>query len=146
MSNLISGNLVCFDVEASTKEEVIRILAEKMAEDGRLTDTEQYVQAVLDREQHYSTGVGFEVATPHAKTDAVKLPSLAFARLTNPIQWDEDETASLIFQIGVPAADGGNRHLEILAKLSRNLIHEEFREQLAQATTAQQVIELVGNV
>lgn len=146
MERLITENLVCFDVEAETKEDVIRCLAQKMAEEGRLNDLDGYVTAVLEREKTFSTGVGFSVATPHAKTDTVKTASLAFARLTHEIQWDEEEKASIIFQIGIPTADKGDRHLQILAALSRKLIHDDFREKIINAKNPREILELIGEI
>ena len=40
----------------------------------------------------------------------------------------------------------GDRHLEILAALFRKIMHDDFREQLAGAGTADEVIELIGIV
>lgn len=47
-------------------------------EAGGLVDREQYKQALYDREREGSTGIGFGIAIPHGKSDAVKHPCLAF--------------------------------------------------------------------
>lgn len=146
MEKLINEQLVCFDVDAKNREEVIAFIGEKLDAEGRLEDKAEYIKAVLDRESSSSTAIGFSVATPHAKTDAAKTPSLAFARLKNPIDWDGEEEASIIFQIAIPAKDKGERHLQILAALSRKLIHADFREKLMKATEASQILELIGEV
>ena len=91
MEQVITTDLVCLDVEAESKEDVIRLLAEKLDGAGRLNDRETYIAEVFKREETYATGVGFSVATPHAKTDAVKTASVAFARLKKAIHWDEDD-------------------------------------------------------
>lgn len=140
---LITEGIVLFDVEATGKEDVIEQLADAMAADGRLVDRDQYVADVLKREEEFSTSIGFGVATPHAKADSVATPSLGYARLAKPMMWDEDEVDT-IFQIAVPLADAGERHLQILAQISRHLIHADFRERLAAATTAAEVIALVN--
>ena len=143
---LINENLVLFDVEAETREDVIRCIAERMDSEGRLADKQGYVDAVLKRESSSSTAVGFSVATPHAKTDAAKVATLAFARLKKEIAWDEDENASIIFQIAIPAKDKGERHLQILAALSRKLVHGDFRDKIMAATDPKEVLELIGEV
>lgn len=140
---LMSEALVLFDVKASKKEDVITALADAMAGDGRLNDRDQYVADVLKREEEFSTSIGFGVATPHAKADSVATPSLGYARLAEPMMWDDDEVDT-IFQIAVPLADAGERHLQILAQISRHLIHADFRERLAAAKTAAEVIALVN--
>lgn len=144
MVPLIDETLICFDVKADSKEDIIAQLADRMNAAGRLTDRDGYIAAVLEREKHFSTGVGFSIATPHAKTDAVSVPSMAFARLDREIVWDEEENARFIFQIAVPEKDKGNRHLEILAQLSRKLMHEDFRESIEQIGNAADFIRLLG--
>lgn len=51
-----------------------------------------------------------------------------------------------MFQIGVPSPGQGDRHLEILAGLFRKVMHDDFREKLFSAKTADEVIELIGAV
>lgn len=143
---LMSREIVMFDVEAGSAEEVIRLIADAMEKDDRLTNKEGYVADVMTREASSSTAVGFSVATPHSKSVNVKEPSLAFVRLAKPIQWDDSEEVDIVFQIGVPSPGQGERHLEILAGLFRKIMHDDFREQLGNAKTAEEVIRLVGIV
>lgn len=105
-------------------------------------DKEAYVADVLKREEGAPTSIGFLIATPHAKSVHVKEPSLAFARLKDPVQW-ADEEVQMVFQIAVPDPEQGDRHLEILAKLSRKIIHDDFRDQLMKVTKEKEVLELV---
>lgn len=139
---LISENIVLFDMEASNKEEIIRQIADAMDEDQRLESKEGYIQDVLEREKTASTAIGYFTATPHAKSVHVKTPSLAFVRLANPVQWDEEEV-SMVFQIAVPSPGQGERHLEILAKLFRNLVYDEFRDQLRNLKNKKEVVDLL---
>lgn len=143
---LMAKELVMFDVEASTKEEVISIIAEEMRKDGRLIDKEGYVADVMKREAGSSTAVGFDVATPHAKSVHVKEATLAVVKLKNEINWDDDDVVSTVFMIGVPSPGQGDKHLDILSKLFRNLVHEDFRDKLSAATTAEDIIALIGHL
>ena len=146
MTKIMTPELVCLDVNVSSKEEIISLLAEKMDQCGRLNQKEEYIKAVFEREASFTTAVGFSVATPHAKTDAVKVVSVAFARLSKEIPWDEEENVSFVFQIAVPTSEAGNRHLQILAGLSRRLMHDEFRNQISNVKSAEELIELIGEI
>lgn len=139
---LMNENIVLFDVEASNKEDVIRLIADLMDKDGRLEDKEGYIEDVLKREESSSTAIGFSTATPHAKSVSVKEPSLAFVRLKQPMQWDEEEV-TMVFQIAVPSPGQGDRHLEILAKLFRHLVYDEFRSKLSAAKNQTEVVDLL---
>ena len=146
MDNLITEKLVALDLDAVTKGEVIRHLAGLMKKDGRLNDEDAYIKSVFDREHEFATAMGYSVAIPHGKTDAVKTPALGFARVKTPIQWSDDETVQYIFQIAVPASAAGDYHLQVLAALSRQLIHEEFVDKLGKIKDPKDIVELVGTV
>lgn len=139
---LMNEGLIVFDMEADSKEEVILNIAGVMEKQGRLKDKAAYVADVLKREEGAPTSIGFLIATPHAKSVYVKEPSLAFARLKDPVQW-ADEQVQMVFQIAVPDPGAGDRHLEILAKLSRKIIHDDFRDQLMKVTKEKEVLDLV---
>lgn len=143
---LMSAELVMFDVEADTALDVMRIATEAMDKDGRILNKEGYVADVMARESRSSTAVGFSLATPHAKSTFVKEESLTFIRLKNKIKWDDSEMVDIIFQIGVPSPAQGDRHLEILAALFRKITHADFREKLINAKTSEEIINLVGEV
>ena len=141
--DLMSASTVVLDAACKTKEDVVALMADAMDADGRLVDRDAYVGAVFQREEEFSTAIGFGVATPHAKTDAVRVASLGFVRLAEPMPWDGEEV-SMVFQIAVPMADAGDRHLQIMAQVSRHLIHEDFRQRLASAQTPEEVVALMG--
>jgi PTS system fructose-specific IIA component len=143
---IINESLINLNIKNATKEEVIRELAELANTEGRLEDIETYVKAVLHREDEYSTAVGFGVAIPHGKTNAVKEPFLTFAKV-NQVDWNalDGEPVDLVFMIGVPEESAGSLHLKILAGISRKLMKDEFREGLRASKTEADVIELLKN-
>lgn len=87
---------------------------------------------MLDRESLTTTGVGFRIAIPHGKTDAVREASVAFARLAKPIDWEamDGKPVDTVFQLTVPDNSKGDAHLQLLSALSRRLIHTGFRDQI----------------
>ncbi|MFA9398580.1 MAG: PTS sugar transporter subunit IIA [Clostridiaceae bacterium] len=145
MDKLINTDLIVLGLDGETKEDVIRKMASLLESQGRISNYEEYVKAVLDREEVFPTAVGYGVSIPHGKTDAVKQASLAFARLNNAVKWsdEEDEDAKYVFLIAVPESEAGNKHLMILADISRKIMREEFREKLEQAQTELEVFELL---
>lgn len=141
---IISENLVRLNLDASTKEEVLRQLAKTAAENGKVNNEDAYVEAVLKREEEYSTAVGFGVAIPHGKSDAVNEPFFMFASV-NKIDWKslDGEPVDMVFLIGVPTSDAGSTHLKILAALSRKLMKAPFRDALRQAKSPEDVIKVL---
>jgi fructose-specific phosphotransferase system IIA component len=139
ITNNLQPELILLDVYVKSREEIIDQLAKIMGTKGVFTDPDAYLEQVYKRERNGSTAIGFEVAIPHGKSKGVAKPTVAFARLANPITWDGEETVSLVFLIAVPEEEAGDEHLKILASLSRKLIHEEFRQLLKTAATKAEI-------
>lgn len=143
-SMLINEDLIVLNLPAKSKEEAIQMLAEKAAAAGRVADIAGYREAVLHREGEYSTGMGFGVAIPHGKTNAVTEPLLMYATV-QPMDWQslDGNPIDIIFMIGVPADNAGDVHLKILANLSRRLMKEDFRTNLRAAQSAAAVLKVL---
>ena len=144
--SLMAAPFVVFDLEAENQEQIMNLLAEKMQQEGRLFDLPGYVEDVKAREAQASTAVGMGVATPHAKSVHVKTPSLAFARLRHPIDWDGKEQVDLVFQIAVPSPGQGDLHLKIISSLFRKMVYPEFLEKLKSAEKPEEVMALTGEM
>ncbi len=143
---LLQPESIFLPSSVTTREEAIQQLAEGMTAAGAVTDTADYVRAVLAREQQSSTGIGFGVAIPHGKASGVERAVLGFARFQQPIDWDslDGDPAQMAFMIGVPEANAGNEHLQILVALSRKLIHDEFRAELLQASSKEEILDILS--
>ena len=97
---LVTTNLAAADTAGAVEE-----LARLLEADGRLTDRDAYVRAVLAREQETGgTGMESGIAIPHAKSGAVARASVAFGRSPAGVDFGaEDGTkADLIFLIAAP--------------------------------------------
>lgn len=141
---IINENLVKLNLEASSREEVLKKLTKVASENGKVNDENTYIEAILKREEEFSTAVGFGVAIPHGKSDAVKEPFFMFSTVDS-IDWKsmDGDPVDLVFLIGVPANDAGSTHLKILAALSRKLMKEEFRDSLRSARTEKDIMDLL---
>lgn len=148
VTSLIKQESIVMSLDAQTKEECIEKMAGIMAGAGFVSDVAAYVETVLNREKSGSTGVGFGVAIPHGKSKGVRETGLAFAKLSKPIDWQslDDNPVSIVFLIAVPEEKAGNEHLHILAAISRKLIHEDFRQSLMEAQSAEDVIRILETV
>lgn len=144
MDNLITKDLIILDLEVDSKEEAINELAKVIEQQGRLINLDGFIKQVFKREDDFPTAIGFDVAIPHGKCDSVKSSSLAFAKLKNEVQWSEEEKVKYVFLIAVPEAEAGNTHLQILAQISRNLMRDEFREELENATEVNEFLDLLS--
>ena len=142
MSSLISASLVDLDVSAADKDAATRRLAELMHAEGRVTDLDTFLADVTAREAQMPTGLEGGIGIPHARSQAVTQPTVAFGRSGAGVDYGaSDGPAHLIFLIAAPAG-GGDEHLKVLAALARRLVHASFKEALMQAADAQDVVDL----
>lgn len=148
LSGYLTGATVRRELAAGDKVAAIREMAELLAAGGKVTDVDALVDAVLAREELGTTGLGEEIAIPHAKTDAVTAPVVGFARSAGGIEWGalDGTPARLVFMIAVPVGAAGDEHLRILALLARKLLDAGFRERLLGAGGGDAVLRVLAEV
>jgi PTS system fructose-specific IIA component len=143
VSTLITAELVDLELAGPDRGAATRSLAERLSGAGRVTDLVGFLADVASREAQMPTGLEGGIGIPHARSSHVTVPSLAFGRSGDGIDWGApDGPAHLIFLIAAPAS-GDADHMTILAALARRLVHASFREALSNATDPQQVAELI---
>jgi mannitol/fructose-specific phosphotransferase system IIA component (Ntr-type) len=92
--------------------------------------------AVEEREAVLSTGIGFGVAIPHARSPAVKELTLVCGVSPVPVPYDsiDGEPVRLFFLIVGPESSAG-QHVKILSRIARLVRRENVREKLCEART-----------
>ncbi|RDI43141.1 PTS fructose transporter subunit IIABC [Falsibacillus pallidus] len=144
ITELMTKDTMMLDLQSASKDEVIGELVSILEDDGKLNDAAMYKQAILKREEQSTTGIGDSVAIPHAKTSAVKSPAIAFGKSADGIDYDsfDGQPAHLFFMIA--ATEGANQtHLEALSRLSTILMNSEARNSLVNASSKDEVIEII---
>ncbi|MEU6120103.1 fructose-specific PTS transporter subunit EIIC [Streptomyces sp. NPDC047117] len=148
LSGYLTPDTVKVRLDASEKEAAIREMAELAAGTGKVADVGELVRVALAREAQGTTGLGEEIAIPHAKTDAVTAPVVGFARSPEGIDWGslDGTLAKLLFMISVPEAAAGDEHLRILALLSRKLMDTDFRARLQAAPDSDAIMAVLAEI
>ncbi len=145
MSDLITADLVLLDENlGETRFDVIAKLAQAVVNAGRATDFEQLYAAAEARESKTDTGIPGGIAIPHCRSAAVTEPTLAMARPNPAVSFGaKDGPADLIFFIAAP--DGADQaHLKLLSTLARSLMKKSFTASLREASSAEEIVELVN--
>lgn len=145
MSTIITPELVDLELDqiANDRAAATRALAHRLAETGRVTNLDGFLADVAAREEQMPTGLEGGIGIPHARSEHVTIPSLAFGRTQAGVDWGAaDGPAHLIFLIAAPSG-GGADHMTILAALARRLVHASFREALSDVADAQAAADLI---
>ena len=142
--DLLKKESISLDNKVSSKSEAIDTLVELMNKSGNLNDKKEYKEAVLQREELSTTGIGDGIAIPHAKTKAVRDAGLSSMVVKDGVDYDslDGEPANLFFMIAAPDGEN-NLHLEVLARLSTILMDSDFRESLINAKSKSEFLKLI---
>ncbi|GAA6326203.1 PTS fructose transporter subunit IIABC [Fusobacterium ulcerans] len=145
INNMLSENCINLNLKGTTKSEIIDELVEILYAAGKLNDKEEYKKEILKREAQSSTGLEEGIAIPHAKTSAVKIPSIAFGLSKAGVDYEslDGEPSKLFFMIAAPA-NASDTHIEVLSKLTTTLLDDDVRENLLKAASPKEVIEILS--
>ncbi|MHC4631737.1 MAG: PTS sugar transporter subunit IIA [Planctomycetota bacterium] len=146
LTQILQPNCVKVPVENKDKEDVITELVDLLDANGLLLDRDIALEAVLARERTRSTGTGAGIAIPHGKCNAVKELVMAIGIAHEPIEFESvDGKPVTILILLVSPADQTGPHIQALAKISRLMLDEEFKQKLEKAASADEVYELLNN-
>lgn len=131
------------DLKATTKEEALRELVDVLATSPLVTDKEELLNAIFEREKVISTGVGIEVALPHVKIPSVKDFVIAIGRSHKGIDFDslDEKPVYIIVMIGANDKQAGE-FLKVLAQLVLKLKNKNFRKAVMFAKSPKRIKEL----
>ncbi|MDF9505700.1 PTS fructose transporter subunit IIABC [Bacillus cereus] len=148
LTDITSLELIETDLKGETRDDIIDEMIQKLKQVGALYSVTEFKQAIMNREQEGTTGIGINIAIPHGKSDAVRKPSVVFGIKQSGVDWKslDGTEAKLIFMIAVPKENEGNQHLKILQMLSRKLMDDSYRERLLSVQTKEEAYKLLGEI
>lgn len=144
LRKFIQKECISLELQSKNKADVIDELIGILDKAGKLNDREIFKKEILKREAQSSTGLEEGIAIPHAKTAAVKVPSIAIGISKEGLDYEslDGEVSRLFFMIA--AAEGAeDTHIELLSKLSTILLEDEVREALLHAKSKEEVIQML---
>jgi len=147
LSKFCDETLICFDLKAKTKREVMEELVDLATRSNMIKDRDDLLEDILAREELVTTGVGYGVAFPHAKTSAAKGIVIAFGRSEKGIEFDamDHQPVQLFFLIAAPE-DAVGAHLNVMSSLSFLMRSEDNRAKLKKAGSQSDVLALMDSL
>lgn len=97
-------------------------------------DRQEVLEAVLERERQFPTGIGFGVAVPHGKTPALSSLGVVAGTATEPVPYEtlDGEPVRLFFLMAGPETAAGT-HVKAISRIARLVRHESVRSRLLAA-------------
>lgn len=146
LTDVLNYDLVQFEFSATDKKEALDKLTSMLVEKNIIASKENFLNALLAREAQSTTGVGENVAIPHAKSADFDKAMIVYAKSKEGVEWEsfDGQPAKHIFMICAP--DGGaDEHLKALASLSQALMDADVKAGLDAATTKEDVEKVFGD-
>jgi len=129
---------------AKNKSEAIGELVQLLADSGDISDPKKVLDAVLEREATRTTGIGNGLAIPHGKCPGVASLVMAIGKAATPLDFQaiDGRPVSLIWLLASPP-DKTGQHIHALARISRLMTIDKFRQAVAGAKTPQELYDLI---
>jgi len=149
LSSFTDPKYIDLGARVGDKTAVIAAMVKLLGRSRQVGDADAFLRDVLGREELVTTGVGYGVAFPHAKSEAVSSVVFAFARTAGGIDFGalDGKPVRLIFLIGAPKASEPSRvYLNLMARLSFLMKDAGNRERLLSADSVGEVLSLLDSV
>lgn len=124
--------------KADTKENVIRQVGQMLVDSGYVSPS--YVDAMVKREESFSTYMGNELALPHGVEEAkkeIKASGIAVMIFPEGTDWGGETVKVVVGIAGV-----GEEHLQILSVIAEQALEEGNMERIINGS-AQEVYEIL---
>jgi PTS system nitrogen regulatory IIA component len=122
---------------------VLRELVEALA-NGDQVRVEDLLQAVEEREQVLSTGIGHGVAIPHGRSGRLADLRIAAGVAREPIEFGslDGEPVRLVFLLVAPESEAGV-HVKALSRITRLVRQPLVRERLMRASNGEEFVRIL---
>ena len=146
LSQIVKPQCIIVPLSAPDKETAITQLVDVLNDSKLLLNRNDVLEAVLTREKTRSTGIGSGIAIPHGKCNAVKELVMAIGITKEDIDFAsvDGKGVKIILLLVSPASQTGP-HIQALAKISRLMLDEQFRNEIASVESADKVYQLLSD-
>jgi PTS system nitrogen regulatory IIA component len=142
--DLLDPKCILPNLQASSKRGVLEELAAALVSGHQEVKLQNVVEVLLERERLGSTGIGDNIAIPHGKLPQLSQMLLAFGRSLKGVDFDSmDGKPSQLFFLLLAPVNSSGLHLKALAKISRMLMSQVFRDSLMGSNGAEDILRLI---
>lgn len=142
MSNLIPTENILINQTIADRDSAIEAAGSKLVEIGAVT--QDYIQAMKEREAIVSTYMGNFLAIPHGTDEAksaVLNSGIVLIQAPEGIDWDGNEVKVVV---GIAGKDG--EHLDLLSQIAIVFSEEENVERVINAQSAEEINAIFNEV
>src|SRR6266403_2618065 len=141
IADLLPESNIVLDVEATSKKRLFEQIGQLFENHAQIARSVVF-ESLFAREKLGSTGLGQGIAIPHGRIKGLAKATGAFIRLVAPIAFEapDGKPVEQLFVLLVPE-HATEEHLQLLSELAQMFSQRSFRDKLAAAANAQDLIE-----
>ena len=141
--DVLDPDAILPDLQARDKKSVLEELVAPVAQKAGV-GSEEIVRVLMDRERLGSTGIGEGLGIPHGKMKNLDSLHLGIGLSRRGIDFESiDGKPVHIFFLLVTPENSTGIHLKLLARISRMLKSEPFREKLLEAADPDEIYDAI---
>jgi PTS system nitrogen regulatory IIA component len=144
ISDILKKEHVIKELNSCDKKNVLDELSSFLEDEGEITNKESLLAALIEREKLGSTGIGENVAIPHAKISEIDKIITVFGRSKNGVEFEslDQKPVNFIFLVIAPE-NSTSQHLKALARISRLFKNASLRESVLRTNEADQIYSIL---
>jgi PTS system nitrogen regulatory IIA component len=140
---VLNRETILTDMKAKDKKEVLEELVGSVSRSADV-DRKEMVKVLMERERLGSTGIGGGIAIPHGKLKTLKTLILNVGVSQRGVDFESiDNRPAHIFFLLITPEDSTSLHLKILARISKMLKNDVFKEKLLQAASSDEIFNIL---
>ena len=141
--DVLTREAICADLKANDKKGVLEELAAQVATSAGI-DHDEVVRVLMERERLGSTGIGGGIGIPHGKMKALQSLVLGFGLSRAGVNFESmDGKPTHIFFLLLTPENSTGLHLKVLARISRILKNDPFKEKLMTARDTEEIYAII---
>ena len=144
ISDILKKEHIIKELDSRDKKNVLDELSSFLEDEGEITSKENLLTALIEREKLGSTGIGENVAIPHAKISEIDKIITVFGRSKNGVEFEslDQKPVNFIFLVIAPENSTG-QHLKALARISRLFKNPSLRESVLRTNEADRIYSIL---
>jgi len=132
------------DIQSSDKNGAIKELLGVITKSAMIGNSKEFEKEILKREELMSTGIGYEIAIPHARANSVHDFVIAIGRSFEGIEYSsiDDKPVKVIFMIGA-SLNQDKDYIKLLSRLVLRLKNEDLKTKILLAKNSEEILTII---
>ena len=141
--DVLPKEAIIANLKAKDKKGILEELVMPITQTKSL-NREDLVRVLMERERLGSTGIGGGIGIPHGKLKELDALALGFGLSRRGVDFESmDGRPTHIFFLLLTPENSTGLHLKVLARISKILKHEPFKERLLNAADSDEIYAII---